>query len=47
MTIPIDRIRYYTNPLVRLVELHRGWRELSTGLGFAPPFPRPDAINRV
>ena len=47
MTIPVNRIRYYTNPLVRLVELHRGWNELSTGLGFTSPFPRADAINRV
>jgi hypothetical protein len=45
--IPVDRVRYYTNPLVRLVELHRGSSELSTGLGFAPPFPRSDATYRV
>lgn len=45
--IPVDRVRYYTNPLTRLVELHRGGRELSTGLGFAPLFPRGDAIRRV
>ncbi len=45
--IPVDRVRYYTNPLVRLVELHRGSRELSTGLGFSAPFSRSDAIYRV
>lgn len=45
--IPSARVRYYANPLVRLVELHRGSRELSTGLGFSAPFPRPDAINRI
>jgi hypothetical protein len=47
MTIPVDRVRYYTNPLVRLVELHRGSREMTTGLGFGPLFPRPDATNRM
>lgn len=47
MTIPVDRVRYYANPLVRLVELHRGWKELTTGLESPPLFPRRDAINRI
>lgn len=46
-SIRADRVRYYTNPLDRLVQLHQGWREMSTGLGFMPPFPRPDAGARV
>lgn len=46
-TLRADQVRYYTNPLKRLVELHRGGRELTTGLGGSAMFPRPDAINRV
>ena len=46
-TIPSDKVHYYRNPLVRLVELHRSHREWSTGLVFASPFPRTDAVNRI
>jgi hypothetical protein len=45
--IPTARIRYYRNPFTRLVELHRGWQELTTGLGFGPMFPRADAQWRI
>ena len=47
MTIPVDRVRYYTNPLVRLVELHRGSLEMMTGLASQPLFPRQDAVRRI
>lgn len=46
-SIPSNRVRYYTNPLARLVDLHRGSRELTTGLGFNSPFPRADAARRI
>jgi hypothetical protein len=35
----VDSVRYYTNPLVRLVELHRGVSEMAIGLGSQPLFP--------
>lgn len=46
LSLPVSRVRYYRNPLTRLVELHRGWREMTTGLGFASAFPRADALRR-
>ena len=47
MTLSPVRVRYYTNPLKRLVELHRGFHEMTTGLGFEPLFPRDDAGWRL
>ena len=47
MAIPAERVRYYTNPLVRLVELHRGSIEMMTGLASPPLFPRQDASARI
>jgi hypothetical protein len=40
------RIRYYRNPLERLVKLHRTYREMSTGLVYQSPFERVDAGQR-
>jgi hypothetical protein len=36
------RVRYYANPLVRLVKLHHTSQEWATGLVFVSPFDRPD-----
>ena len=47
MSLSAARIRYYTNPLTRLVQLHRGFHEMTTGLGFEPLFPRDDARWRI
>jgi hypothetical protein len=43
MAIPPGRVRYYTNPMTRLIDLHRGFAEWTTGLGAEPLFPRDDA----
>jgi hypothetical protein len=40
------RIRYYRNPLGRLVRLHQSYQEMSTGLVYRSPFERPDALRR-
>ncbi len=42
-----SQVHYYRNPLVRIIELHRSIRELSTGLTYASPFARADAVSRV
>ncbi len=42
-----EQVRYYRNPLVRIVELHQTIRELSTGLAYVSPFPRSDAWHRI
>jgi hypothetical protein len=41
-----SRIRYYTNPLLRLVRLHRSYQELLTGQTFQSPFVRRDSRFR-
>lgn len=40
------RIRYYRNPLERLVKLHKSYQEMSTGLAYHSPFQRSDAARR-
>lgn len=40
------RVRYYRNPLGRLVKLHQSYQELSTGLVYRSPFERRDAQRR-
>ena len=40
------RIRYYRDPLARLVGLHRSHQEMSTGLVYRSPFERQDARFR-
>ena len=40
------RVRYYRDPLQRLVKLHQSYRELSTGLVYRSPFERSDAQRR-
>jgi hypothetical protein len=40
------RVRYYRNPLGRLVKLHQSYQELSTGLFYRSPFQRPDSRVR-
>jgi hypothetical protein len=39
------RVRYYRDPLKRLVKLHQGSEELSTGLVYRSPFERQDAAR--
>lgn len=39
--LDVRSIRYYTNPLERLRQLHSGSREYTTGLGFVSPFRQP------
>lgn len=41
-----DAVRYYTNPLRRLVDLHMGFHEITTGLGWSSPWSRSDARSR-
>jgi len=41
-TLPPARVRYYADPLKRLVSLHHGFQEISTGLYFQSPFERQD-----
>jgi hypothetical protein len=33
-----DDIGYYSDPLERLTKLHSGFREMTTGLGYVPPW---------
>ena len=40
------RVRYYRNPLRRVVKLHQSYREMSTGLVYRSPFERQDARSR-
>jgi hypothetical protein len=44
-TIEPDAL-YYTNPLYRIVNLHRSTGELTTGLTYQSPWPRSDAAGR-
>lgn len=41
-----DRIKYYSDPLDRLVALHRSDQEMTTGLVHESPFERADARFR-
>ena len=45
-TIPDAEIRYYPDPFHRLVQLHAGFAEATTGVWWASPWPRPDARYR-
>jgi hypothetical protein len=40
------RVRYYRDPLGRLVKLHQSFQEMSTGLVYRSPFERQDARFR-
>lgn len=40
------RVRYYRNPLRRLIKMHESFQEL-TGFGYTSPWPRDDACFRV
>jgi hypothetical protein len=40
------RVKYYTDPLERLIHLHRSAREMISGQVFRSPFERPDAQFR-
>jgi hypothetical protein len=39
------QIRYYRNPLLRLIRMHESFQEL-TGFGYVSPWPRNDARSR-
>jgi hypothetical protein len=45
-TIADDEIRYYPDPLRRLVQLHAGFSEITTGVSWPSPWPRRDARLR-
>jgi hypothetical protein len=45
-SLPLDRVKYYNDPLERLVSLHRSDQELTTGLLYQSRFERPDARFR-
>jgi hypothetical protein len=47
MSIPDEEIRYYRDPMRRLVDLHSGFQEIMTGLSFTSPWPRDDARLRL
>jgi hypothetical protein len=40
------RVRYYRDPLNRLVKLHQSYGEATSGLVHRSPFERADAVNR-
>jgi hypothetical protein len=44
--LPDVRIRYYSDPMERLVRLHSSFREYTTGLVFHSAFERQDARFR-
>ncbi len=44
--IATGRVRYYRDPLKRLVKLHQSYEEMSTGLVYRSPFERSDALHR-
>jgi hypothetical protein len=46
MAIPASSVRYYADPLQRLIELHRTSQEMSTGLVHHSPFARHDTHRR-
>lgn len=41
--IATARVRYYRDPLQRLIKLHQSYHEMSTGLVYRSPFERSDA----
>jgi hypothetical protein len=43
MSIPDKEMRYYRDPMHRLVALHSGFQEIMTGFSFISPWPRRDA----
>ena len=45
-TMKPERVRYYADPLDRLVKLHASYQEMSSRLIYRSPFERPDARNR-
>jgi hypothetical protein len=45
-TIPDGEVRYYPDPLHRLVQLHSGFLEGTTGVSWSSPWPRADARYR-
>ncbi len=44
--VPEHEIRYYRDPMQRLVRLHSSFQEIMTGLAYQSPWPRPDAQFR-
>jgi hypothetical protein len=44
--IPDQKVKYYADPLERLVRLHQSSQEMTTGLVFRSPFERQDARFR-
>lgn len=45
-TLPDEKVKYYADPLDRLVKLHQSSHEMTTGLYFQSPFERSDARSR-
>lgn len=45
-TIGAAHVRYYADPLDRLVKLHSSYQEIATGLAYRSPFERSDARLR-
>lgn len=41
-----EDVPYYQNPLTRLVALHGGFNEMTTGVGYLSPWPRTDTHLR-
>ncbi|MCW6003769.1 hypothetical protein K1W54_04130 [Micromonospora sp. CPCC 205371] len=46
MSIPAAEVRYYRDPMRRLVALHAGFHEIMTGYSYTSPWPRSDAQFR-
>ncbi|WFE22715.1 hypothetical protein O7621_05075 [Solwaraspora sp. WMMD937] len=46
MSIPEDEVRYYRDPMRRLVALHGSFSEIMSGYSYISPWPRPDARFR-
>jgi hypothetical protein len=44
--LPDSKVKYYSDPMERLVRLHQSWQELTSGLYFKSPFEREDARFR-
>lgn len=40
-------VRYYANPLERLVKMHQSYQEIATGVVYRSPFERSDATRRL
>jgi hypothetical protein len=47
MILSAQSVRYHSNSLRRLVELHRSWHAFISGQVFRSPFERPDARHRL